>query len=199
MAEDNLVNQEVAFAMLTKLGLKTDIANNGREAAELVSRNSYDIILMDCQMPEMDGFEATILIRKQHKNITQLPIIAVTANVSETDRTACLEAGMNDFLSKPYTFKHLEQMIIHWLPKEEGHLMVTEKPEMGELLPEENNSSVLNPVLLDQIRSLDPSGGDELIVKIMNAFVESADGYIQKIEDAIPSHSQDLLNIIPES
>ncbi len=193
LAEDNIVNQEVALAMLTKLGLETDIANNGREAAELVSRNSYDIILMDCQMPEVDGFEATILIRKQTENSTQLPIIAVTANASEKDRTACLEAGMNDFLSKPYTFKHLEQVIIRWLPKTENHSMATTKPEMDELLPEENNSSVLNQDLLDQIRSLDPSGGDEITHKIMRAFLDSSEGYMQGIEDAIANKDTESL------
>lgn len=193
LAEDNIVNQEVALAMLTKLGLEVDIANNGREAAELVSKNSYDIILMDCQMPEMDGFEATMLIRKQIKNKAQLPIIAVTANASENDRTACLEAGMDDFLSKPYTFKHLEQVIIRWLPKKETNSMVTAKPEMDELLPEENNSSVLNQTLLDQIRSLDPSGGDEITRKIMRAFLDSSEGYMQGIEDAIVNEDAESL------
>ncbi len=193
LAEDNIVNQEVAFAMLTKLGLEIDIANNGREAAELASRNSYDIILMDCQMPEMDGFEATMLIRKQIENNTQIPIVAVTANASENDRTTCLEAGMDDFLSKPYTFKHLEQVIIRWLPKKESDSMVTAKPEKDELLPEENNSSVLNQALLDQIRSLDPSGGDEITRKIMRAFLDSSEGYMQGIEDAIVNKDAESL------
>ena len=193
LAEDNIVNQEVALAMLTKLGLEIDIANNGKEAAELVNKNSYDIVLMDCQMPEMDGFEATTLIRKQHENNTQLPIVAVTANASENDRTTCLEAGMNDFLSKPYTFKHLEQVIIRWLPKKEGHSIVTAKPEIDEFLPEENNSSVLNQALLDQIRSLDPSGGDEITRKVMHAFLDSSEGYMQGIEDAIMNEDAESL------
>lgn len=191
LAEDNIVNQEVALAMLTKLGLEVDVANNGREAAELISRNSYDIILMDCQMPVMDGFEATTLIRKQPENHAHLPIIAVTANASENDRTACLEAGMDDFLSKPYTFKHLEQVIIRWLPNKETIAMDTAKTKTEELSPEENNSSVLNQALLDQIRSLDPSGGDEITRKIMRAYLDSSEGYMQGIEEAIMNEDAD--------
>ena len=185
LAEDNIVNQEVALAMLTKLGLETDIANNGREAAELISSNRYDIILMDCQMPVMDGFEATMLIRKQLGNNPRLPIIAVTANASENDRTACLEAGMDDFLSKPYTFKHLEQVIIRWLPKKEDISMDSTTSNADELPPEENNVSVLNQTLLDQIRSLDPTGGDAITRRIMRAFLDSSEGYMQEIKDAI--------------
>ncbi len=193
LAEDNLVNQEVALAMLTKLGLKTDIANNGKEAADLVCKNSYDIILMDCQMPVMDGFEATSFIRKQLDNNNQLPIIAMTANVSENDRTDCLNAGMDDFLSKPYSFDQLQQIILRWLQKDRINLKNTEKSEMVEITTKANDAPVLNPVLLDQIRSLDASGGHELVNKILHAFLEPADDYMHKLKDAIMNEDTDSL------
>ncbi|KAF4531024.1 hypothetical protein B566_EDAN019029, partial [Ephemera danica] len=94
LAEDNLVNQKVAIAMLKKSGLRVEIANNGQQAVDLASIRQFDIILMDCQMPVMDGYKATTLIRQQKKNF-YLPIIALTADVLEGDRARCLQAGMN--------------------------------------------------------------------------------------------------------
>ncbi len=102
MAEDNTVNQKVALHMLAKLGYRCDIASNGLEAVEAVASRDYDVILMDMQMPEMDGLEATRTIRKnQSENKSKPWIIALTANAMEGDRERCIEAGMNDYISKP--------------------------------------------------------------------------------------------------
>src|SRR5690606_39086330 len=105
LAEDNIVNQQVARAMLAKFGLETVIANNGMEALDLLRDHHYDIILMDGPMPVMDGFTATAHIREQYQARSHLPIIALTANATENDRIDCLNAGMDDFLSKPYTLE----------------------------------------------------------------------------------------------
>ncbi len=199
LAEDNVVNQEVAKAMISKLGLEMDIANNGKEALDLVSKNNYGIILMDCQMPVMDGFEATSQIRKQLDDNNQLPIIALTANASENDRTNCLNVGMNDFLSKPYSIAQLQKVIMQWLPIEKTSLMDNIKSEVNEITPNAGNAPVLNPVLLDQIRSLDPSGGAELINKILHAFLNSADDQMQKLEDAFLNEDADSLGRIAHS
>jgi CheY-like chemotaxis protein/HPt (histidine-containing phosphotransfer) domain-containing protein len=182
LAEDNLVNQDVARAMLAKLGLEVEIAHNGKEALELVSKHDYDVILMDCQMPVMDGLEATSLIRKQLKNGVKLPIIAVTANASEEDRSQCLGAGMNDFLSKPYSLNQLRQILLSWLPKEKINTTDTESK-----IPDTStsNSPVLNPIQLDQIRSLDTSGKNQLIHRILQAFLETTESYIQQIEQTL--------------
>ncbi len=101
LVEDNPINQKVARLVLDKLGYQVDVANNGFEALDAVDSVRYDLILMDCIMPEMDGFEATRRLRSAGGRAAEVPIIAMTANAFEDDRKACLAAGMNDFLSKP--------------------------------------------------------------------------------------------------
>jgi PAS domain S-box-containing protein len=106
IAEDNLVNQKVALLMLRKLGLRADVAANGREVLQALERQNYDVVLMDVQMPEMDGFEAAKAIRERWQN--GLPhIIAVTAHALEGDRKRCIEAGMDDYISKPMRLEEL--------------------------------------------------------------------------------------------
>ncbi|MBU6950713.1 ATP-binding protein [Hahella sp. HN01] len=114
LVEDNQVNQLVAKTILRKLGYEVSIANNGQDALDLVGNDHYDIILMDCHMPVMDGYEATRLIR-QNAKYDALPIIAVTANVMQGDKERCLSCGMNDYLTKPYEKKALTQMLAKWL------------------------------------------------------------------------------------
>jgi CheY-like chemotaxis protein len=101
LVEDNPINQKVARLVLDKLGYQVDVANNGFEALDAVDSVRYDLILMDCIMPEMDGFEATRRLRSAGGRAAEVPIIAMTASAFEDDRKACLAAGMNDFLSKP--------------------------------------------------------------------------------------------------
>ena len=109
LAEDNIVNQKVALLTLAKLGYKVDVAANGLEVIKAVQRQYYDLILMDIQMPEMDGLEATRWIRE---NMSQQPqIIAMTANALESDRQICLDAGMNDYITKPVRFDFLKQVL----------------------------------------------------------------------------------------
>jgi CheY-like chemotaxis protein len=115
VAEDNAINQMVAKRFLEKLGCQTDIANTGNEALQALERAAYDLVLMDCQMPEMDGFEATGRIRERYgSQQPRLPIIALTANAMEGDRTRCLEAGMDDYLSKPVTLPALRDALDKW-------------------------------------------------------------------------------------
>ena len=116
LVEDNAVNQRVAQHMLQKLGHSVDLAKNGREALELLSVNRYDIVLMDCQMPEMDGLEAAAAVRAPDSTALDpsIPIIAMTANAFAEDRDKCLAAGMNDFLAKPVDRAALGEMIAKW-------------------------------------------------------------------------------------
>lgn len=116
LVEDVLVNQKVAVGMLKKLGFDIDVATNGREAVSRVSDESYDLIMMDCQMPEMDGYEATKLIRElEQRDEQRTPIIALTANVKEEGSDRCYAAGMDDFLAKPFTLEELQEKIACWL------------------------------------------------------------------------------------
>ncbi len=111
VAEDNPINQKVAVRLLEKAGFDVDIANNGREAVEAWERNQYDLILMDCQMPEMDGFEATAYIRSREDNGTHTPICALTAHAMKADAERCLAAGMDDYLSKPVNGERLTEVV----------------------------------------------------------------------------------------
>ncbi|MCB1984959.1 MAG: response regulator [Burkholderiales bacterium] len=185
LAEDNPVNQDVAIAMLTRLGLETELAKNGKEALELASGTDYDIILMDCQMPLMDGFETTSLIRKNSKNNARTPIIAVTANATTDDRTNCINAGMNDFISKPYTLEQLKQIIFRWLSDENGKLNNFEKMDIVQTHPKTNDPSVINIKQLEQIRELDVSHGNELLHKILRTFLENSKNLMHQLGHAI--------------
>lgn len=117
LAEDNVVNQKVATRMLQKLGCEIDVALNGYEAVELWRANQYHMILMDCHMPVMDGYQATRMIRKAETLQQHIPIIALTANAMKGEREVCLEAGMDDFVSKPVRLDDLSQVLLNYAPK----------------------------------------------------------------------------------
>ena len=115
LVEDNAVNQKVACKMLEKLGYRVDVAGNGQEAVAAHERSPYPLIFMDCQMPEMDGFEATALIRKMEGQSAHTPIVAMTANAMQGDRERCLAAGMDDYVAKPIRPKDLQTVLDTWL------------------------------------------------------------------------------------
>jgi signal transduction histidine kinase/CheY-like chemotaxis protein len=117
VAEDNAVNQKVALTVLKKLGFQAELVQNGLEAIEAVKANAFDLVFMDCQMPSMDGFEATRCIRALDTEISQLPIVAMTANALAGDRERCLEAGMNDYVPKPITLDSVKEALKRWLPR----------------------------------------------------------------------------------
>ncbi|MEY2399697.1 MAG: hypothetical protein QOJ00_2871, partial [Actinomycetota bacterium] len=116
LAEDDSINQRVAVTMLNKLGYSVVVAHNGREAVELGARAQFSAVLMDCQMPELDGYEATRAIRQSETNGVHIPIIAMTAHSMTTDRTKCLNAGMDDYISKPVRPAELQAVLARWLP-----------------------------------------------------------------------------------
>src|SRR4030095_11196817 len=128
--DDKPVNQRVAAKMLERFGCGVAIASDGREAVEKVSMCKYDLVLMDCQMPEMDGYEATGLIRKLEKGAGHIPIVAMTAHAMKGDREKCLEAGMDDYITKPLRTNVLQDALDHWVkprPHWDGGRKVVEK------------------------------------------------------------------------
>jgi signal transduction histidine kinase/CheY-like chemotaxis protein len=122
LVEDNFVNQRVAVYMLTKLGVGVDVAKHGREAIEMLGKSAYDLVLMDCQMPEMDGFEATRIIRDGSSAVLdhEIPVIAMTANAFPEHRARALACGMSDFLAKPVDRPVLASMLEKWLKPASG-------------------------------------------------------------------------------
>jgi PAS domain S-box-containing protein len=116
LAEDNVVNQKIGVRLLEKCGCRVDLAANGREAVEMASRFAYDLIFMDCGMPEMDGYEATRTIRSSEHNGAHIPIVALTAHAIAGTREECLASGMNDYVPKPVTIDMLQEALLRWSP-----------------------------------------------------------------------------------
>jgi PAS domain S-box-containing protein len=117
VVEDNAVNQKVAVMLLARLGIKADVAADGREAVELLRLLSYDFVFMDCQMPEMNGYDATSLIRRLNGPNRTVPVVAMTAQALGGSREKCLQAGMDDYITKPVSIEDLARVLRTWLPE----------------------------------------------------------------------------------
>jgi signal transduction histidine kinase/CheY-like chemotaxis protein len=163
MAEDNPVNQEVGRAVLEKLGCTVVVANNGQEALELWLQEDFNLILMDCMMPDMDGYESTKRIREEEAKLGQkhIPIIALTANALEGDREYCLAAGMDDYLTKPFQTETLHAL----LKQHTGASNISEPSSFSELLTADDIH--VNPEPLAMLRNL---GGTALVQKVLQLF-----------------------------
>jgi CheY-like chemotaxis protein len=132
VAEDNVINQKVTCRLLERLGLHADVAANGEEAVKISGLVSYGLILMDCQMPVLDGFEATRQIRRRDGSARQTPVIALTADVMPDCRERCLEAGMNDYITKPVKVETLDMALSKWLPPEQTEPVTATEVSKGD-------------------------------------------------------------------
>jgi polar amino acid transport system substrate-binding protein len=149
LADDNVVNQQVALAQLRKLGIKAFVVSNGRAAIDELKRRKYALVLMDCQMPELDGFEATQLIRLDEASTGEhVPIVGLTAHAMEGDREKCLEAGMDDYLSKPTSLERLSKTLRHFLLDKNGNGSYPEEPQFVQVLDDEMMDELV-PVFVD--------------------------------------------------
>lgn len=184
MAEDNAVNQEVMTGLLGHFGIKTTIAKNGREAVDIINSDaSFDLILMDCQMPEMDGFEATSIIRGGDESIRDIAIIALTANAMEGDRDKCLAAGMSDYLSKPVNESELEMVLNKWLnpDKRVKDERKVARETVDTNFPSSSAGLALNADKLDRLRNIMGSG----FRNVLETFVQSGTKLFEEIDGAI--------------
>jgi PAS domain S-box-containing protein len=172
LAEDNITNQQVALGILKKLGLSADAVANGREALDALKTLPYDLVLMDVQMPEMDGLQATRQIRSSRSAIPNrsIPIIAMTAHAMQGDKERCLEAGMDDYVTKPVSPRVLAEALEKWLPKETGihySAVRSQNTETRNAEPEPHSS-----LIWDRAGMLERLMGDEEIAgTILEGFV----------------------------
>jgi CheY-like chemotaxis protein/HPt (histidine-containing phosphotransfer) domain-containing protein len=173
LAEDNMINQELALAILEKVGYRADGVANGKEVLSALGKVPYDLILMDVQMPEMDGFEATGAIRrKERESGKHIPIIAMTAHAMKGDRERCLEAGMDDYLTKPIQPQSLIEAIGRWV--DNG---VLKEPEVALIKPSEASE------VFDKSGFLERLGGDEsLFRKLLSMFLDEAPIQIERMQ-----------------
>ncbi len=192
VVEDNNANQQVAQAMLERLGCKCSIASNGIEALKLLELAKYDAIFMDCNMPEMDGYETTKNVRQLDSEVSQLPIIAMTANVLEGDREKCIQAGMNDYTKKPLKLEKLVEKIERWVgvaPEEENvgmdtdtSLTIVSQPAL-ESMPEQTviDRSAINK---DSVETLRENVGDGFN-DMLQVYIDDMEIMLRSLEKSV--------------
>jgi len=167
VAEDNVMNQGVSRRMFERLDCRVDVAANGKEALEMVSRFPYDLVFMDCLMPEMDGFEATREIRRLEGGTRRIPIIAVTALAMKGDKERCLAAGMDDYVGKPVKLEHLQAALERW----------TRVGKIQSLPP-------LDPAAVARLRESASNIDDSFLEEIFGDFVDNATATIDLLRRA---------------
>ena len=191
LAEDNAVNQEVAREMLSVLGCRVDVAANGAAATAAFKQTPYDLVLMDCQMPKMDGFEATRTIRDleaQSGTTHRTPIIALTAHAMEGDHQRCLDSGMDDYLTKPFQPVQLHAALERWIG--DG---VTAAAGDAPQRVEHQGTDVLDAGTLDQLRALAMHGEPDILAQIINLYLDTTPELIASMRAAIADDDLDAL------
>jgi PAS domain S-box-containing protein len=212
LAEDNPVNREVAVCMLEQLGCQVVAVEHGRDAVAKTECAQFDLVLMDCQMPEMDGFSASKAIRDgEQRTGRHVPIVALTAHAMGGDRELCLAAGMDDYMTKPFTQGELGNMIQRWVqrPGDEAALTsdqskaVPAEPAQSpsDLTEQETRQAPVRALpdepladqVLDQLRELRRPGRPDPIVKILTSFLESSATYVSAIHQAVVHQDAEAL------
>ncbi len=189
LAEDNPVNAELAVALLQGLGLEVTRARDGREALGLVSAGDYDLVLMDCQMPVMDGYQATVELREREAahGGRRLPVVALTANALAGDREACLAAGMDDYLAKPFSGDQLRGTLARWLPVD--RIRPAGAATEGQAAVPPGDGEVLDPSALALIRALPAGDGEALIDRVIGAYLDHSPSLLGSLRAALDQGS----------
>ncbi len=193
VVEDNVVNQKVVVYMLRKFGIRADVAANGLEAVDAMQRLPYDLLLMDCQMPEMDGFEACIEIRHRelmNRNSKRTPIVAMSANARREGHDRALDGGMDDYLVKPLKAEDLEETLKHWVPGFTERYSAAQEEAAQEIqrLESDNNPPIDMKKVANMFRN-DPSAQHELLT----LYLSSTQNLIEQIASACDSQDYVLI------
>lgn len=205
VADDNTTNQKIARLALESFGCHVDLAADGREAVALLQTLPYDLVFMDCAMPEMDGFEATRAIRAQETRLergegtairestfarfratgTRIPIIAMTAKALAGNRENCLVAGMDDYLSKPVTLDALQRMLARWLPIAPTVPADSSHPSLSVVaVAAPTDDDALDRVTVEHWRTVADNMGSDLFIEVLGIFRSEAPRQVQAIRDA---------------
>ena len=220
LAEDNSINQEIGSAMLESLGCTVVLADSGTKAIEALGKETFDLILMDCQMPEMDGYEATRIIRKNEREADRSDpgrkracIIALTANALIGDKEKCLAAGMDDYLAKPFTIHQIHAVMSRWLgidsetagnksttsssdpgPKTESHISINEQRHVIDV-----DLSVIDKKFINQISELQKPGKPSILEKVIDSYLESFPSHSENLSHAVITNDIDSMFSIAHS
>ncbi len=186
LAEDNLINQELAISMLMGVGCTVDLAENGLEAVNSFEQHQYDLILMDCHMPEMDGFSASEAIREfeQQQGLDATPIIALTADVQKGIEEQCNTSGMNGYLSKPFSQLQLVELLSDWLSTQHSNVQITTNND-SDLTVKSKDGSVLDLEVFQKLRQLGSRKGRKVFNKITTHFIQNSKKYITDMQQAL--------------
>ncbi|HWB38082.1 MAG TPA: response regulator, partial [Rugosimonospora sp.] len=180
VVDDNAVNQRVAARMLSKEGCRVDGATDGREAVELAGRVTYDLILMDCMMPRMDGYEATAGIRRLAAPAGRVPIVAMTANALQGDRERCLAAGMDDYISKPVRPEDLRRILGRFAGMRAAETAPAVPPA-----PPEPDEAAIDMRVLEGFRELQEPGAPDVIAEFIDLFLGDLPGRLATIREGV--------------
>ncbi|WP_179957449.1 EAL domain-containing protein [Exilibacterium tricleocarpae] len=208
IAEDNTANQQVALGMLERLGHTGHLAGDGEEAITLLQQQHFDLVLMDCIMPGMDGYEATRLIRREETDSNRIPIIAMTANVGPSDRQRCLDAGMDDYLTKPVNLADLQTALGNWLgqaaaPADEP---AADMPAATQTVDSTGTAPQPDTADIEQLPTLDTATIDklrELVGKrfqaMLEAFLEDTPRHIENLKTAVNEEDAGKIHALSHS
>lgn len=200
LVEDNNVNQELAVQMLETLGYSVNAVNNGEQALKELAANTYHMVLMDCEMPVMNGYEATRLWREveRQQQCRPIPVIALTAHTASGDREKCLDCGMNDFLSKPFDYAVFSEKICNWLSDEDGVVsslentshekkIVQDKGKKPVQVQQDDNSilPLLDQEKLNQLCYWQGKHNSELLKKIVSLFLQQLPKLLNGMLEAV--------------
>jgi CheY-like chemotaxis protein/HPt (histidine-containing phosphotransfer) domain-containing protein len=186
LADDNPINQKVGLSVLQKLGYRADVANNGLEVLAALERKAYDIIFLDVQMPEMDGLEATRQICQRWPREKRPCIIAMTGNALMGDREKCLDAGMDDYITKPVRIAELQNALERWGParkrKFETSFLLRSSPEPRD--------EFLDESILEELSEMPPSDGVSIVRELVDLFLETAPQRMVQISESLNDATQ---------
>jgi two-component system sensor histidine kinase/response regulator len=189
VVEDNWVNQRVALGTLAKLGCRVDLAPGGREALDRLRTHSYDVVFMDCEMPEMNGYAATREIRRQEGSAGRVPIVAMTAHAMQGDREKCLAAGMDDYLTKPLELPAVHAALRRWVrgrPPTSARRTDWTADRPAERPPLTLTGVVVDPDRLARLRATLTTGGNaSLFARVLRGFVADATERVEALRRAI--------------